>query len=319
MASSKIITVLGATGSQGGGLARAILADAATSFTVRAVTRNPDSDKAKALAAAGANVVKADINDVDSLKAAFKDAYGVFAVTNYWEVQTVEGEQQQAKNIAEACKDADVKHVIWSTLEDTRDAIPADFDGMPMLKDVYRVPHLDGKCESNAFFKDVPTTFLITSFFWDNLFNFGLCPKKSEDGKYRMYLPLGDVPLAGHATQDIGKAAKGMFEQSDRFIGETVGIQTDALTISDMCSIMAEEFELPIEYVPIPGDNFRALPFPGADELGNNLQYFRDFPEQCTSLRSKELMNELNPSAQSFADFVKANREAILGAMNAGQ
>ena len=85
MADKKVIAVLGATGAQGGGLARAILADESGEFTVRALTRKVDSDKAKALADSGAEVVAADLDDYESLKKAFAGAYGVFAVTNFWE------------------------------------------------------------------------------------------------------------------------------------------------------------------------------------------------------------------------------------------
>ena len=183
MADKKIIAVLGATGSQGGGLCRAILADAAGGFACRAVTRDTNKDKAKALAASGAQVVKADIDDVESLKKAFAGAYGVYAVTNFWEHFSGEKEKAQAKNIADAAKAAGVKHVIWSTLEDIRKFMKPDDKRMPMLQQKYRVPHFDAKAEANAFFAGVPTTFLVTSFYWDNLYMFGLAPKKGQDGQ----------------------------------------------------------------------------------------------------------------------------------------
>ena len=117
---AKVIAVLGATGGQGGGLCRAILADPGGGFSCRAVTRDPIKDKAKALATAGAEVVAADLDDVESLKKAFAGVDGVFGVTNFWEHFSGEKEKAQAKNIADAAKAAGVKHVIWSTLEDTR-------------------------------------------------------------------------------------------------------------------------------------------------------------------------------------------------------
>ncbi len=160
MADKKIIAVLGSTGSQGGGLCRAILADAAGGFACRAVTRDTSKDKAKALAAAGAQVVKADLDDVESLKTAFAGAYGVYAVTNFWEHFSGEKEKTQAKNIADAAKAAGVKHVIWSTLEDIRQFMKPDDKRMPMLQQKYRVPHFDAKAEANALLRrpadDVP-------------------------------------------------------------------------------------------------------------------------------------------------------------------
>jgi hypothetical protein len=202
MADKKIIAVLGSTGSQGGGLCRAILADASGGFACRAVTRDPAKDKGKALTSAGAQVVKADLDDVESLKKAFAGAYGVYAVTNFWEHFSGEKEKAQAKNVAEAAKAAGVKHVIWSTLEDIRKFMKPDDKRMPILQEKYRVPHFDAKADANAYFADVPTTFLVTSFYWDNLYMFGLAPKKGEDGQLSWTFPMGTAKMAGIAARN---------------------------------------------------------------------------------------------------------------------
>ena len=152
MADKKIMAVVGSTGAQGGSLCEAILSDPNGGFACRAVTRDPEKDKAKALAAKGAEVVKADLDDVESLKKAFAGAYGVYGVTNFWEHFSGEKEKAQAKNIADAAKAAGVKHVIWSTLEDTRKLMAPDDKRMPMLQEKYRVPHFDAKAEANAYF-----------------------------------------------------------------------------------------------------------------------------------------------------------------------
>ena len=125
-----------ATGAQGGGLVRAILNDKNGPFTARAITRNANSEKAKALAEAGAEVVTADLDDVGSLKQAFQGAHGAFCVTNFWEHFKPEKELSQARNMAQAAKDAGVKHVIWSTLEDTRKSVPLSDDRMPTLRQI---------------------------------------------------------------------------------------------------------------------------------------------------------------------------------------
>jgi len=127
MADKKVIAVVGSTGAQGGGLARAILDDPNGGFACRAITRDPNKPQAKALAAKGAEVVKADIDDVDGLKKAFAGAYGAYCVTNFWEHYSGEKEKAQARNLAEAAKAAGLKHVIWSTLEDTRKLLTAYF------------------------------------------------------------------------------------------------------------------------------------------------------------------------------------------------
>src|SRR5688572_8837295 len=152
MAERKIIAVTGATGAQGGSLVRAILADPESGFAVRAITRKPDSDKARALAALGAEVVQADLDDAASLRRAFAGAYGAFCVTNFWEHFSPEKELAQARNMAAAAKDAGVKHVIWSTLEDTRAWVPLSDDRMPTLMSRYKVPHFDAKGEANREF-----------------------------------------------------------------------------------------------------------------------------------------------------------------------
>src|SRR6266849_5566060 len=172
MADKKIIAVVGSTGSQGGGLVQAILSDPNGGFAARAITRDPSKDKAKALAVKGAEVVKADLDDVESLKKAFAGAYGVFGITNFWEHFSAEKEKAQAKNIADAAKAAGVKHVIWSTLEDTRKLMKADDTRMPMLQANYRVPHFDAKAEANASFAGLPVTYFVTSFYWDNFYGF---------------------------------------------------------------------------------------------------------------------------------------------------
>ena len=234
MADKKIIAVLGSTGSQGGGLVRAILADPAGGFACRAVTRDTSKDKAKALAAAGAEVVKADLDDVESLKKAFAGAHGVYAVTNFWEHFSGDKEKAQAKNVADAAKAAGVKHVIWSTLEDIRKFMKADDKRMPMLQEKYRVPHFDAKAEANALFGGLPTTFLVTSFYWDNLYMFGLAPKKGEDGKLAWTFPMGTAKMAGIAAEDIGKVAYGIFKAGNQYVGKTVGVMGEALTIEQM-------------------------------------------------------------------------------------
>jgi hypothetical protein len=128
-----IITVTGATGAQGGGLARALLADPSGEFAVRAVTRKPDGDAARALASQGAEIVTADLDDVASLRRVFDGAYGAFCLTNYWEHMSPDKEIAQAKNLADASRASGVIHALWSTLEDTRQHVPLSDERMPTL------------------------------------------------------------------------------------------------------------------------------------------------------------------------------------------
>ncbi|HVV34172.1 MAG TPA: NmrA family NAD(P)-binding protein, partial [Vitreimonas sp.] len=152
MADTKIIAVMGATGAQGGGLVRAIQADPASGFIARAITRDANSDAAKQLAALGAEIVEANIDDGPSIARAFEGAHGAFCVTFYWAHMNPEREIAEAHTLADAAKQAGVKHAIWSTLEDTRKWVPLESDQMPTIHDHYKVPHFDTKGESNRFF-----------------------------------------------------------------------------------------------------------------------------------------------------------------------
>lgn len=189
----KIIAVVGATGAQGGGLARAILNNPSGDFTARVITRDPNTDKAQALAKLGAEVVAADVDDIESLKRAFQGAYGAYCVTFFWNHFSPEKELADAKNMAAAAKHAGLQHVIWSTLEDTRRWVPLGDNRMPTLMGKYKVPHFDAKGEANHFFTDlgVPTTFLLTSFYWDNFIYFGSGPKRVRMASWRSRFPWG--------------------------------------------------------------------------------------------------------------------------------
>ncbi len=315
MAENKIIAVIGSTGSQGGGLCRAILDDPSAGYRCRAITRHPDSEKAQALAARGAEVVGADLDDAASLEKAFAGAYGVYGVTNFWEHMSAEKEKAQAKNIADAARAAGAKHVIWSTLEDTRTLMPDDDKRMPMLQKTYRVPHFDAKAEANAYFAGLPVTYLVTSFYWDNLYMFGMAPKKGTDGGYSWAFPMGTSKLAGIAAEDIGKTAYGIFKAGPQTMGKTVGIVSEALTIDEMGQKLSKDLGIgPVHYHAAEPDEYRGYGFPGADEMGNMFQVYRDFEKEVLGARSAETTRSLNPALMSFDQFVQQNKSRILAA-----
>lgn len=313
MSDKKIIAILGATGAQGGGLAQAILNDPDSEFAARALTRNTESDKAKALAAAGADVVAADTDDVESLKRAFEGAYGAYGLTNYWEHFSPEKEAAQAANIVEAAKAAGLKHVIWSTLEDTREKVPLSDNRMPTLMGKYKVPHFDAKGEANHLFTDagVPTTFLLTSFYWDNFIYFGMGPKKGPDGTLALTLPMGDRKLPGIAGEDIGKCAYGIFKAGDAYIGRTVGITGEQLTGQQMADALSRALGQPVKYNAVPFDVYRSFGFPGADDLGNMFQYKHDFEADFCGARSVDVSRALNPGLKSFDQWLAENAGRI--------
>jgi uncharacterized protein YbjT (DUF2867 family) len=309
----RVIAVVGATGAQGGGLVRAILNDKNGPFTARAITRNPNSDKAKALADAGAEVVAADLDDVKSLKKAFEGAHGAFCVTNFWEHFKPEKEISQARNMAQAAKDAGVHHVIWSTLEDTRKSIPVSDDRMPTLMGKYKVPHFDGKGEADAVFTElgVPTTFLVTSFYWENFIYFGMGPKKGADGKLAITLPMGSKKLPSIAAEDIGKTAYAIFEEGDEMIGQTVGVAGGHLTGAQMAKSLSKALGQPVSYNAVTPAAFRAFGFPGAEDLGNMFQFNSEFEQDCCDARNISSTKSLNPELQTFDRWLTENKSKI--------
>lgn len=313
MSDKKVIAVVGATGAQGGGLARAILSDTSSDFAVRALTRDPSSDKAKALSELGAEVVEANIDEEGTVANAFAGAYGAYCVTNFWEHFSVEREQAQAANMARAAKTAGLKHVIWSTFEDTRDFVPLDDDRMPTLGGKYKVPHFDGKAEANHFFTDLglPVTFLVTSFYWENLIYFGMGPARGEDGKLAITFPIADKKMPGIAAEDIGKFAYGIFKRGDEFIGKTVGVAGEHLTGAQMAASLSRALGEEVVYNAVPPDVYRGFGFPGADDVGNMFQFKSDFEKEYCAGRSLDLCRSLNPELQTFDEWLARNKSRV--------
>ncbi|HET6291864.1 MAG TPA: NmrA/HSCARG family protein [Kribbella sp.] len=326
MTDKKLIAVVGATGSQGGGLVRAILADPEQQFAVRALTRDPQSAKAQELAAAGAEVVEADLDDETSVRKAFDGAYGAFVVTNYWVSRTPEEEAartraemelEQAENAARAAKDANVAHVIWSTLEDTRPHF-GDDEGVPSVDDGrYKVPHFDAKGEANELFTryGVPTTFLQTTFYFEAMQQ-GMGPARNADGNLVLTLPMDDEPLSGIAGEDIGKTALGIFKRGTDFIGSTVSIAGDHLTGAQYAEALTAALGEKVVYKPYTWDEFRRLGFPTAVEVANMFQFYAQDSDRFTGDRDLDLVRELNPELQSFASWLAKHKDEVKAATN---
>ena len=309
----KIIAVVGATGAQGSGLCRAILKDPNGGYRVRALTRNPASDKAKELAAMGAEIVGADVDDEKSLERGFRGAHGAFCVTFFWDHFSPEKEFQHAGAMARAAKHAGVRHVIWSTLEDTRKWVPVSDDRMPTLMGKYKVPHFDAKGEADQVFTGLglPVTLLRTSFYWENLIHFGMGPKRGADGKLAITFPMGDRKLPGIASEDIGKCAYAIFRRGSEFIGKTVGIAGEHPTGAQMAEALTKFVGEEVRYNDVPPAVYRSLGFPGAEDLGNMFQFKRDFEPVFCGARDIGVARSLNPSLQTFADWLAENGHRI--------
>lgn len=313
MAEKKVIAVVGATGAQGGGLVRAILADPTGEFGVRAITRKPDSDKGRALAAAGAEVVAGDADTPSTLDAAFAGAHGVFVVTNFWEHFSTEREVAQATAMARATRAAGVAHVVWSTLEDTREWIPLDDPRVPTLQGKYKVPHFDAKGECDAIFaaEAAPTSCLVTSFYWDNFIHFGMGPRRGEDGRLGIAFALGGAPLPGIAAADIGACAYGVFLRGPGVAGQRFGICGEVLTGDQMAAGLAKHLGESVSFTDIPFEVYRNLGFPGADDLSNMFQVQSICSQEFLANRDVHLARALHPGLQNFDTWLSHNIRRI--------
>jgi uncharacterized protein YbjT (DUF2867 family) len=313
MTQKRVIAVVGATGSQGGGLVRAILADRNGEFTARAITRKIDSEKARALAALGAEVVAGDADVPESLERAFAGAHGAFCVTNFWEHMSPEREYAQASALARATKKAGVAHVVWSTLEDTRLAVPLDDPRMPVLKGKYNVPHFDAKGEADEIFarEAAPTSYLLAAFYWDNFIYFGAGPRPGPDGNLVLALPLGGQKLPGIAAEDIGKCALGIFRRGTAAIDCRCGLAGEILTGEEMAAAFARALDRPVHFFDVPFDVYRAFDFPGADDMGNMFQFQALHGQAFLDSRDVAVTRSLNPALQNFESWLAANAERI--------
>jgi uncharacterized protein YbjT (DUF2867 family) len=313
MSPRKVIAVIGATGAQGGGLVRAILNDKSGEFAARGITRDVSSPKAKELAQMGAEMVAGNVDDVESLTRAFDGAYGAFCVTFFWHHMSAEKEVAEARNMADAAKSANLQHVIWSTLEDTRKWVPLDDDRMPTLRGKYKVPHFDGKGEANQVFLDkgVPVTMLYAAFYWENFIYFGAGPKPGPGGALALTFPMGDKKLPGIASEDIGKCALGILKAGREYIGKEVGVAGESLTIDDMARKMSRALGREVRYNEVPPEVYRGFGFPGADDMGNMFQFHRDFNEEFLRRRDVTLSRRLNPQLQDFDTWLAANAGRI--------
>ncbi|MFC0110821.1 NmrA/HSCARG family protein [Kibdelosporangium aridum] len=309
MTEKKIIAVVGATGQQGGGLARAILDDPSGEFAVRALTRNSESDVARELAARGAQIVKADLDDPDSVRAAFQGAYGAFVVTAFWEYGSAEREQAHVRAAVDAAKAADLQHVVWSTLPDTRLHVPIEDDRMPTLHGKYKVPHFDSKGESDKLFTEagVPTTFLSTTMYFESFLDF-FKPVRDEQGTLYITLPMADTPLPGVARDDIGRTAFGIFKRGKDLIGETVNLSGENRTGQEYAAELGKALGETVEYRPMTFDQVRALPVPGADDIGNMFQYYSEFSDYFAGVRRPEYVRTINPDLQDFATWLSLHK-----------
>ncbi|XP_029432317.1 nmrA-like family domain-containing protein 1 [Rhinatrema bivittatum] len=304
MAAKKLILVLGATGAQGGSVAKALLEDG--TFAVRAMTRDPEKAAAKELKQQGAEVVKGDLDDKKSLVTAFTGISAAFVVTNFWELigktkdasLSKDKEIQQGKLVADIAKSLDLKHVVFSGLENVK----------KLTKGQVEVPHFDAKGEVEEYFRaiGVPMTSVRLSFYYQNfLSNLSSQKDPSGDGYALMY-PMGDVPMDGFSVCDLGPVVVSVLKAPEQYIGKDIGLSAEKLTIEQYAAIMSKHIGKPLKDAKISVEAYKKLGFPGAKELGAMFAYYQLRPDRDVALTLK-----LNPKTQKFDEWLAQNKDCI--------
>lgn len=296
----KKILVFGATGAQGGSVARQLLARGV--FDVRAFTRNSNSDAARALRDLGAEVVEGNLDNRSTIVAALQGIYGVFGVTNFWE--HFGGEAEQGRNLIDSVASSDVEHFVLSSLPPIANATNGEL----------RSPHFDIKAEheDRARSLGIPSTFIHVPFYYENFLAF-FPPRPTEDGLLQFGFPQGDTPLAAMSVEDVGRIVAPIFEQPELYIGKVLKLAGDELPAAEYAKAMSQQLGREIRYVHVPREVFAALGFPGAEDLADMFEFYRVHMPS----RRKEIdqCRAIDPQVQSFGTWVARNDAKLRSAL----
>lgn len=300
MTNRKTILVFGATGAQGGSVARNLLARGR--FDVRAFTRKPDSPAAQALRELGAEVVQGNLDDRPTIDAALAGCYGAFGVTNFWEHFAKEAEE--GRNLVDAVAAAHVRHFVFSTLA-------------PIEKSTggaLRSPHFDIKAELEEYARslDIPSTFLHVPFYYENFLSF-FVPRPAGDGTFQFGFPQGDTPLAAMSVADVGLIVAPVFEQPETYVGKVIEPAGDEIPAAKYAEMMSRRTGADIRYAYVPREVFAKLGFPGAEDLADMFEFYRlHMPSRA---REIEEGRALAPEVQSFDTWMGRNEPKLRAAL----
>lgn len=242
--SERLILVSGATGTQGGAVARALLE---RGFRVRGLTRDPDSEEARALSAQGVEMVRGDFDDSQSLDAALAGAYGAYSVQQYRGIG-IDGEIRQSKAFADAAKRAGVQHFVYSSV------IYAHFDT--------GVPQFDSKVAIEAYIRDIglPYSFVRPASFMSG---FEGVREAARNGVYRTPFPP-ELARLHVAPQDIGRVVATAFAEPATWIGRDLNLAGQRISYADIAATMSRVMGHDVRYEQIPWDEYAASATPMA-------------------------------------------------------
>ncbi|KAK0482758.1 putative hscarg dehydrogenase [Armillaria novae-zelandiae] len=296
--SPKIIVVFGATGQQGGSVVTSFLKN--KDYIVRAVTRNPDSDKAKALSANGAQVVAADLNDYSSLVKAFQGASAAFGLTDFWTLLPTtgvdgafKGEIQQGKNLAKAAAATPtLEHYVWSSLPSSTAA----------SNGAISVPHIDSKTHVDEYIFSLPDLAKKTTFFWAGFYatNLGsfITPIKQESGKYAWVMPCkpsATAPMMGLTNANVGVFVSAILAKPEITLPSKFVLgSVETLTMGKVLELWGEVNGVETVFVQKDLEEYEAS-FPAGPvfgkELGLNMKFF-EFGMGGWAKRGEEILTK---------------------------
>lgn len=294
MADKKVVVVFGATGAQGGSVARTLLEDG--TFRVRAVTRDPGQKAAKELRLQGAEIVQGDQDDEASMKLALTGAHATFIVTNYWENCSQEQEVKQGKLLANLAKRLGLHYVVYSGLENIK----------KLTAGRLAAGHFDGKGEVEEYFRDigVPMTSVRLPCYFENLLSYFL-PQKAPDGKsYLLSLPMGDIPMDGMSVNDLGPVVLSLLKMPEQYIGQNLGLSTCRHTVEEYAALLSKHTGKTVHDAKTTPEDYEKLGFPGAQDLANMFRFYDLKPD-----RNIELTLRLNPKARTLDQWLEQHRK----------
>ena len=300
------IVIIGSTGAQGGGVARAIVADKHFE-NVKLATRNTESDSMKSLLKELPNTsaVQVDLNDKESIEKAFEGADAVFATFNYWgtlaavnydETKAVETEYHQGVNVVDAAKEAGVKHVVLSTLEDVETISSGKIHSWHFT--------VKGRIETYAKEQNIPFTFVRYAFYFQN---FGTFFQPDEKGQFAM--PMKDHVLDAVDTEDAGKAIAKIFQEGpSKWSGKDIGLASDSLPVQEYLDIINELKKDGIDRKYVPVDWAEMAKNPAAKDLAEMFYFYTDYDKDC--IRDVEATKKLYPKLRNFREYAQAAMKA---------
>ncbi|CAD7976578.1 unnamed protein product [Amoebophrya sp. A25] len=338
--SAKTYVIFGGLGRQGESVATQLL-KAMPDVTLRLVTRGDvDTDKAKKACEGKPNVsvVQAQLENPETLEKALEDAYGCFLVTAFWPAEVDGGsgatsaldpafEKKCGLNCLEACKKMGVKHLVFSTLENTTKCKSFNQDGaLKADANGYLVPHFDAKGEVSELLnqqQDVAVDHVMVGFYYGNWF--GMKPTKGEDGKYALYFPLGGKPHFQVHHEDVGKVVAPLFKRGLPKFGEATWSGEPSWPVTGCIGNKCSGEELAAAFTKIIGEEvtFVDVPVQGwiqtgismgmpeivCTDFGHMFQFYQT--EEAIAIRDKALAEYKGEPLTKFEDFLGAVKDML--------